>query len=280
MQNQKRQGSKLVVPSPTSTEFVERTWDFDPNGERGDLARLIPLNDHARSIFQQMAAKFDGETHWEPTARRFIDYEEVNNDQYVGCYRFNLEILPPEFEKRGWCIGSGIPGQPEKTPILLTPEFCTRGVDHRHCIIKFKENGGPPILLARGNVIINGLDELRKGESRVLDERTGICIGDLLYRFEFTSFSKTRAYERQVRGLKFLRHDRTTSPSPAPLVLGKWRAYTRGFGGATSLVLPGYNCETREMVAIKRIKRSKGNEAGIAAEIVLLRKLQHVSPLY
>ena len=270
--------------STTATELAQRTWDHDPHGDKGDFARLIPLSRTARQAFQEVATMIDNDPDWQPEARRYVDAERTESGEYIGWYRFNMDVVPPDFDTRGWWIGSGHPHRPEVVPILLTSQVHDWGVATRHFRISFRPDGGPPILQARAKLIINGQDELERVAPtwgrRALDERMGIGVGDLQYRFEFTKFGRSESYHQQLREkLKFVTDNDNITPSPAPLVVGQWRAYATGFGGATSIVLPGYDTRSSEVVAIKRIKRSSRNSHAVRSEIALLRLLDHVSKI-
>ncbi|KAK4981334.1 hypothetical protein LTR66_010075 [Elasticomyces elasticus] len=74
------------------------SYEFNPNGNEGDFARLRPLSLAAKTNFSAVAEQFENQLDWALIARRFIRYEEDFGPQrqfkYRGYYRCNMTIAP------------------------------------------------------------------------------------------------------------------------------------------------------------------------------------------
>ena len=288
--------------SPSSTVPNVATWGFDPEGAKGDFARLLPMSPLARTAFNEVVRKFcdlpDALRH----ARRFIHFEpidspdaessadetpdnETNVPQWCGYYRLNLEI-PPNNPNLGWVVGSSRRSLDQKdVDLLLTAEPLRHHVRGRHA--RFNHNRETGVLLVFADnwmTVANGKVELQNTAFAVC-EKTGLMFGDLSYTIELTDIGP-ETYQRQLRAAypaeqqpgpvlpEFL------TPTPTPSL----RSYAENTyfiapartGGVSSTVSHAYVMSTGASVAMKKMKRAPNNFTSIKNEVEMLKSINHV----
>ena len=266
-------------PSPTATDVMYCEWGFDPYCSQTDFARIIPVNPLAKKAFRAVAHKFATKSDWMASSRKFIQFSDyTQNGETVGYYRLDMADIPKSFL---WMMGSGSPRAPERVHFILTVSPNKHGVAERHCYFGHHPHSDILLVRARSEVIIDGKDLLvAAGEdTRAVDPTMGIAVGDLMYRIEFTEYSRSAAYTKQVKALHPGRPrdlPAFATPTPATKTLDQWRVYDATYGGVTSTVCFGYKARTGDLVAVKCMKRNSLSVEDISNEIRMRRRVNHV----
>lgn len=290
--------------SPSSTLPDVATWGFDPEGTKGDFARLIPMSPLARTAFNEVVRKLCDRPDALGHARQFIHFEPVDapdNEEcgdetprrettvqrWCGYYRLNMGILPNNLNL-GWVVGSSRPNPRENdVDLLLTAQPLQHHVRGRHA--RFTHNRETGVLLVSADtwmILVNGTIELRNTAFAIC-ERTGLMFGDLSYTVELTDLDP-ETYQRQLREVypqgrqpgPVLPNFLTPTPTPSlrASAVNKYYVAPARTGGVSSTVSHAFVMSTGASVAMKRMKRGPNNFASIKKEVELLQSVNHVRP--
>ncbi|KAK4998431.1 hypothetical protein LTR66_002331 [Elasticomyces elasticus] len=278
------------LESPGSTIPDAPTWDYNPEGSKGDFARLIPVSHSARTAFNEVVERFLAETSWMVHAHRFLHWAKLPrldaaspDFKWCGYYRLNMEILPDKLNL-GWVLGGGRRAlNPQAVDLLLVARPGKYGVGGRHCILQHNEK--TDMLMVRASekheVVIDGKDTLING-LHVLSSRTGIGIGSLSYRLEFTSldpqvYDDQLASARMIRGwpIKEVPPSFTPTPSESAYAFKQYDFFPPTAGGISSLVSFGSRRSTGDLVLLKKLKRTAANTMHVKREVAFLKFVKH-----
>lgn len=286
------QASDDTIPDPP-------VWGFNPTGNHGDFARLVPKSPLARRAFADIVQRMQQDPRWNEHARQFIHFAEYtgsNSDsdvttivedgtpalnlRWYGYYRLNWNI-PPARPQLGWILGSSRADQHDAVDLLLTPQSGQFRVAGRHCRLTHNLKSGALLVAAdKHRVTVDGTTTLRHN-SRVAYRNTGILIHDLAYTLEFTDLDPSVSRTQLEKSLDVHRTDThhhstpalTPTPRGAVSVCGNYVVHAPVAGGTYGAVSYGTHVGTGAPVAVKRVRASKSVEY----EISLLRSLDHVS---
>ncbi|KAK4990628.1 hypothetical protein LTR66_006752 [Elasticomyces elasticus] len=286
--------------SPSSTLPDVATWGFDPEGTKGDFARLIPMSPLARTAFNEVVRKLCDRPDALRHAQRFIHFEPVDapdNEEsgdetprettvqrWCGCYRLNMGILPNN-PNLGWVVGSSRPNLRENdADLLLTAEPVQHHVRGRHA--RFTHNRETGVLLVSADtwtILVNGTIELCNTAFAIC-EKTGLMFGDLNYTIELTDLDP-ETYQRQLREVypqgrqpgPVLPNFSTPTPTPSlrTSAVNKYYIAPPRTGGVSSTVSHAFVMSTGASVAMKRMKRGSNNFASIKKDVELLQSVNH-----
>lgn len=290
-----------AAPSPASDDTVPDPliWGFNPAGNQGDFARLVPKSPLARRAFSDVVQQMQEDPHWNEHARRFIQFAEHTGShsdsdattivddgmpsrdvRWYGYYRLNWDIAPAR-PRLGWILGSSRPDQADAVDLLLTPLPGQFRVAGRHCRLSHNSQSCALLIAADNHrVTVDGIVTLRHN-SRVAYRNTGILIHDLAYTLEFTDLdpSISRAQMQKSLHIQYAddRHPSapvlTPTPNGAVSECGGYVVHAAVAGGSFGAVSYGTHVGTGAPVAIKRVRASAATDY----EISLLRSMDHVS---
>ncbi|KAK5214804.1 hypothetical protein LTR96_011267 [Exophiala xenobiotica] len=291
------QAEQDLVGTP-DTEVLDEPFSPKTSARlEGDFARLIPVNHSAKVAFNEIAQRLRLDPEWHLHARKFIHvdptgkeltpFEDSEADDEVtskglpilsGHYRLNLTTLP-KTPRLGWIWGSGRKDLPDGgVDLLLTSNGKRDGVLGRHGRLFHTDNGFLAVAVPEKKVVyINGQERL-EGAQRVIGlPRTGLTMGNLAFRLEFTQLS---AYRTQLNTLLSERHDGHVHPSldPTPqfhhFELKGYMIQEPLNSGGHGVVLGGVNRETGKTVAVKRLQRTSKNLERIRLEIDISKRVK------
>ncbi|KAK5201811.1 hypothetical protein LTR16_001375 [Cryomyces antarcticus] len=288
--------------SPASTIPDTPTWDYDPEGAKGDFARLTPLSPLARTAFNDVVHRIHTQPDSLRHARRFIHYAPLHADEggensqdgspvnsiarnkYCGYYRLNLGILPKNIGL-GWVAGSSRRNlRDDDVDLMLTPQPGQHDVRGRH--VRFSHNTNTGVLMVFADnweVIIDGKKRIQNTAFAAC-ENTGLMLGDLSYTIEFTDLDpqmyKTRLddmYRQRQNNFSGIPHFLSPTPTPSLRASGydKYFIYPTSAGGSYSTVSRACKKDTGELFVLKKMKRNNHNLAEIRKEVEILKSLDH-----
>ncbi|KAK5148254.1 hypothetical protein LTR04_000685 [Oleoguttula sp. CCFEE 6159] len=278
------------------------TWDYDPEGAKGDFARLTPLSPLARTAFNDVVHRIHTQPDSLRHARRFIHYAPLHADEggensqdgspvnsiarnkYCGYYRLNLGILPKNIGL-GWVAGSSRRNlRDDDVDLMLTPQPGQHNVRGRH--VRFSHNTNTGVLMVFADnweVIIDGKKRIQNTAFAAC-ENTGLMLGDLSYTIEFTDLDpqmyKTRLddmYRQRQNNFSSIPHFLSPTPTPSLRASGydKYFIYPTSAGGSYSTVSRACKKDTGELFVLKKMKRNNHNLAEIRKEVEILKSLDH-----
>lgn len=290
------------MSSPASTVPDVPTWGFDPEGPKGDFARLIPKSPLARAAFNEIVRNLYERPNDFSYLRQFIHFElldvpplkgsvdgepqeQVLVRQWCGYYRLNMDIQPKNLNL-GWVVGSSRFGfQEDDVDLLLTRKPHQNDVRGRHA--RFRHNRDTGVLLIHADnwsITINGTLELQNCAFAIC-EPTGLLFGDLSYTVELTDLDPevyrrqlVQAYQAERESTSILPAYLTPTPSSslATSEKGKYHIAPARTGGVSSTVSHALVRSTGASVAMKRMKRHRINSERVEREVTILRSTNHV----
>lgn len=193
---------------------------------KGDFARLIPVNRPAMLAFDEIVKTLKLDPQWNLNARRFIHYDdsphnlplhwkgsETDTDTeiepnkiWIGYYRLNLDILP-SIPSLGWILGGGRSDMKDQgVDFLLTLQKKQHHVHGRHARLKHHPESGILMLIVdQGKmVVVNGKERVEGSQRAIATIDTGLSIGDLDYRVEFTLLTENTYREQLANSREWL----------------------------------------------------------------------------
>ncbi|KAK4997211.1 hypothetical protein LTR66_003329 [Elasticomyces elasticus] len=271
-------------------------------GPDGDFARLLPVSPLARTAFNDIAHQIHTQPHSFAHARRFIHYAPLHADEggenspdgsladsiarneYCGYYRLNLDILPKNIGL-GWVAGSSRRNLlDDEVDLVLTPQPGQHKVRGRH--VRFSHNTNTGVLMVYADnwaVLIDGKKRIQNTAFAACED-TGLMLGDLSYTIEFTGLDP-QIYQKQLNDIyrqcqsnfSSIPHFLPPTPTPSLRASGyyKYFVYPTTAGGTYSTVSRVCNKDTGELFILKKMKRNSHNLAAIAAEVDILKRLNH-----
>lgn len=284
----------VVLENPFSPQTLAR--------HRGDFARLIPTNRSAILAFHTIAQTLKLDPEWNPHARQFIHVEESQKDLspqwkgseteseveetgaevFRGYYRFHLEMMPST-ARLGWVLGGGRSESDDlRSDIVLTLDRKKHHIRGRHARLRHHgESGALMLFVDPGKVVILDGKERVEGAQRAIGSMsTGLTLGDLSYRFEFTELTET-TYRKQLEEMR-TRMDYGNEELPLALEMTPSEEHYEYHGyyiqapfasGASGVIAPGMERSTGLAVAVKRLRRTAQSIARIQLEVTVYKTI-------
>ena len=282
--NLSEEGSTIRLSDCDDGDDEHRAQDVGGSLHADDFARLVPLNKSAKIAFKELATVKQEDSSWLPHIRRFIHIEDdgdADDSGPRGYFRFSLSLLPERFAL-GWVVGTGVVGEINfGIDILLTLHGDRDDVRPQH--MRFYHHRENRVLMLKPgpnkSIILNG--EEIKAQSRVLPARSGIMIGNLAYRFEFTNSGSQYGVhlEELMRESRYFStadppQSLNTTPSSNNFVLRQYQFQTPLAAGAFGVVSPCVHLHSGDVFAAKRLNRTKKTFAEVNHEIRMLKKVR------
>lgn len=203
-------------------------------------------------------------------------HEEPQSEgpRWIGSFKFSLKTLPRK-PIEGWYLGTdGHGSKTGEVDMLLAPytqKWRKLRIAGKHARVFFHEESCRVMVEARHTVTIStatGAETLTRSKSRVLENGSMLSIGDCLYVFEYTEYSKTPSF--QIDLSRFIEEHHASRWSIHKLlppistgetmVLGEYMCSRGAFAqGTFGQVSAGWARDGRA-VAIKRFKRPEEPE--------------------
>ena len=275
----------------------------------GVFAILKPTNRAARDAFDAVTKRKINDKSWNPTARKNIavDDEPIQVSTYSsgaesdggtgpsktlrpvlkGCYTLDLD-LPPSQPDKGWLIGGGRFSGSELSPeILLTERKLHDRVSSRHARLAHNFSSGALVITVSDSsaVWING-QELLDRQLLIHGRTTSLGFGDLMYTLEIRKYDVDKAYRshlneyKQAQGIADDDYPSVllATPAESDLVNEKYVLKNAVGEGGTSVVYAALDRRNGNVVAVKKVRRSKNYAQSIEDERELANYLgEHVS---
>ena len=281
--NLSEEGSTIRLSDCDNSDDQHRPDDVGGSLRTDEFARLVPLNKSARIAFKELATVKEDDRSWLPHIRRFIHVEDdgdADGSGPRGYFRFSLSLLPERFAL-GWVVGTGVVGEINfGIDILLTLRGDRDDVRPQH--MRFYHHRENRVLMLKPgpnkSVILNGEEII--AQPRVLPASSGIMIGNLAYRFEFTNSGSQYGVhlEELMRESRYFStaeppQSLNATPSPNNFVLRQYQFQTPLAAGAFGVVSPCVHLHSGEIFAVKRLNRTKKTFAEVNHEICMLKKV-------
>jgi len=292
-------------------------WEDDPDHARhqnqdpfaeariGDHLRMYPTNVPAEIAFNAIARTIQAHPHWNPHCRKFIVVEgrktvlippslpstpragrdpEKQQEILTGHFRFNLDILPAQFAN-GWVVGSGRSDMTNLgVDIVVTDDGERDGVRGRHVQIYHSPDRVLMLKPSPGKTAYLNHEKL-ENDGRALRHTSGLLIGNLLFKVQFTEHNQKFYLGRLnqlIQASAGWRSSRRTSfnPTPSQSTMDLWgyQFQSPRAAGTYGVVLPCIHSTTGIARAAKRIGRRKGTFHLVNNEISILKVVGDAGP--
>ena len=263
------QSYSSTVPNTPSSPQESETDD------EKEFASLRPLNPRTEDAFDAALNNAIKRPHAYSHPRRFFhasrssrarsvfsdDNDTVPNPetQWKGCFKLSLEVLPRK-PAEGWYFGT------RESDILLAPPPKKKRdwrVAGRHARIFFHRESGRFMIEARHTLTVGVTrPAVIKNVSHILEDGSYLGIGDCVYVFELTEFTKTPAFQEclstfmERSGNKWACHKLVASASAGEVMcLGQYVCSRGAFAQGTFGQMSAGWTTDGSLVAIKRLKQ-------------------------
>lgn len=206
---------------------------------------------------------------------------------WTGHYRFSLDLLPGN-PGLGWILGGGRNDMNDQgVDYLLTLQKKQHHVHGRHARFAHHPESGVFMLTVDAGkmVLVNGKERVEGARQAIATVDTGLSVGDLGYRLEFTRLHEKR-YREQLTIFReslggWLSEGANKEPPRSLEITPSENHYEyHGFiiqspfgAGGYGMVSPGIEKSTGKAVAVKRLKRTSKSMARIWLEVKIYKEI-------